>query len=290
MSFLFGSGGNSGSTSTTTTTTRIISSPLVSKKALCVGINNYPDPANRLAGCINDAIDWAAYLNGLGFSIQSLIDSNATSKNFKNILGEYFTSSKANDYIVCTYSGHGSNVPDNDGDEEDGRDECICLYDRFFIDDEIRELFKLVHPEATLVFISDSCHSGSCTRSFLNAMSFHGDANERLMPRYLPPKDDEEIRSLHFDTMNKRIFHPEENMKEILISGCLPTEYSYDARINGRNNGAMTAFALQVLKGNAPMTFNEFYKKLRTFLPTGRYSQTPQLEGSNENKQRIMFQ
>lgn len=284
MSFL-----HTGSTSTTTTTTRI-ATPTNNKKAVCFGINNYPDPANRLAGCVNDAADWGNYLRDTwGFNVQTLLDSQATSKNFKGILGGHIASSKAGDYIVCTYSGHGSNVPDKDGDEEDGRDECICLYDRFFIDDEIRELFKLLHPEATLVMISDSCHSGTVTRAFLRAM---GDANsdERLMPRYLPPKDDAEARLINLETVNARIFFPEPNMKEILIAGCLPTEYSYDARVNGRNNGAFTAYALQILKQNRNITFNDFYAKLRKILPSGNYPQTPCLEGSDTNKSRLMFQ
>jgi len=87
-----------------------------------------------------------------------------------------------------------------------------------------------------------------------------------------------------------RIFYPEENMNEILISGCLPTEYSYDARINSRNNGAMSANALAILKQQRDITFNDFYKKLRAVLPSSRYAQTPQLEGSDANKARLMFQ
>ena len=67
---------------------------LVVKRALCAGRNN-------------DATAWESCLNKLGFRTQSLIDANTTSKNFKNILGEYFTSPKANDHIICTYSGHG---------------------------------------------------------------------------------------------------------------------------------------------------------------------------------------
>lgn len=287
MSFLNNTNPTTPTTTTTSSTTTRIVNPSGNKMALCMGINNYPDPANRLAGCVNDAMDWAAYLQGKGFSTHTLVDENATSTNFKSVMGNYLYGSKAGDYIVCTYSGHGSNVPDKDGDEADGRDECICLYDRFFIDDEIRELFKLVHPEATLVMLSDSCHSGTVTRAFLQAM---GNADERLMPRYLPPKDDVEARLIDLETVNSRIFFPEPNMKEILVAGCLNTEYSYDARINGRNNGAFTSMALQILKSNPPLTFTDFYKKLRTVLPSNKYPQTPQLEGSDTNKNKIMFQ
>jgi len=274
-------------TSTTTaTTTRIV--PSTGKKiALCMGINEYPDPRNRLSGCVNDATDWSTLLGGTyGFNVKTLLDSQVTSRNFMEIFGNYLSESKAGDYIVATYSGHGSNVPDNNGDEEDGRDECICLYDRFFIDDEIRDLFKKINPEATLVFISDSCHSGTVTRAFLNAM---GDGNERLIPRYMPPEDNIEAGEIKVSKVQNTIFYPEQDMKEILIAGCTPTEFSYDARINGRNNGAMTAYAITVLKQNPTITFADFYAKLRVYLPSGSYPQTPLLEGSLEHKKSIMF-
>ncbi len=32
----------------------------MSKKALCIGINDYPGTQNDLSGCVNDANDWAA--------------------------------------------------------------------------------------------------------------------------------------------------------------------------------------------------------------------------------------
>ena len=33
------------------------------KKAVCIGINNYPGTSNDLQGCVNDANDWCALLN-----------------------------------------------------------------------------------------------------------------------------------------------------------------------------------------------------------------------------------
>ena len=47
---------------------------------------------------------------------------------------------------VIDVSSHGSNVKDNDGDEPDGRDEAVVMYDRFVIDDEIRAILDAM-PE-----------------------------------------------------------------------------------------------------------------------------------------------
>ena len=48
----------------------------MSKKALCIGINDYPGTANDLSGCVNDANDWVAELTTRGFAVQKLLDSS----------------------------------------------------------------------------------------------------------------------------------------------------------------------------------------------------------------------
>ena len=48
------------------------------KKAICVGINNYPGTSNDLQGCVNDAKDWLTALNSFGFETSLMLDSQAT--------------------------------------------------------------------------------------------------------------------------------------------------------------------------------------------------------------------
>jgi Caspase domain len=50
----------------------------MAKKALCIGINNYPATHMDLQGCVNDANDWAAALSGRGFAVTTLLDDQAT--------------------------------------------------------------------------------------------------------------------------------------------------------------------------------------------------------------------
>ena len=44
---------------------------------------------------------------------------------------------KAGDLFFMTYSGHGGQVRDSNGDEPDRKDETWCLYDGQLIDDEL---------------------------------------------------------------------------------------------------------------------------------------------------------
>ena len=245
------------------------------KKAVCVGINNYPGIFNDLKGCVNDARDWSALLQGRGFTTSMMLDSQATKANVKAALQGLVDSTNAGDIAVFTYSGHGTQVVDSDSDESDPYDEAICLYDGNVIDDELRAILQGIHPQAALVVISDSCFSGSVTRL----------AVEKAVPRFIPP-----AVSIAGRTARRPFLLPEADMPEILLTGCSDSEYSYDAEFDGRPNGAMTAFAIQVIKQNPTATYREFFADLRALLPSNDYPQSPQLEGSDFNKDRKLFE
>jgi len=281
---LFSSKPKTTTTKTTTTNTTRASSD--KKRALCTGINDYIGTQNDLRGCVNDARGWGSMLKDVyGFRVITLLDKQANHSAFTEAMGNMIADSRAGDSLVVTYSGHGTHTPDKNGDESDGRDEALCLYDGLLIDDAIRDMFKNLHPDATLTFISDSCHSGTVTRAFVSLM--HNEDAPR--PRYMPPEDDTEAFSTRGSDVKNRIFYPEEGMNEILISGCLPTEYSYDARLGGKYWGAMSYHALNILRKQPTITYENFYAKLRKDLPSSNYPQSPCLEGSDDNKKRIMF-
>jgi hypothetical protein len=245
------------------------------KKAVCIGINNYPGTSNDLYGCVNDAKDWSALLQGFGFEVSIMLDSQATRTNVKAALQGLIDSTNAGDVAVFTYSGHGTQVSDTSGDENDPYDEAVYLYDGTVKDDDLRVILDGIHPQATLIIISDSCFSGSVTRF----------TSEKAIPRFVPPT---------VSTANKMarrsFLVPESGMPEILISGCSDNEYSYDAEFNGRPNGAMSAYAIQVIKQNPNVTYREFFAGLRALLPSNDYPQSPQLEGSEANKDRKLFE
>jgi hypothetical protein len=211
----------------------------------------------------------------LGFDVSLMLDSQATAQNVKAALQGLVDATNAGDIAVFTYSGHGTQVVDKNSDEADPYDEAIFLYDDTVIDDELRVILQGIHPQATLVVISDSCFSGSVTRI----------AGEKAIPRFVPS-----AVSTVGKVARRPFLIPEADMPEILIAGCSDSEYSYDAEFDGRPNGAMTALALRVIKQNPDVTYREFYAGLRAFLPSEDYPQTPQLEGSDANKDRKLFE
>ena len=72
---------------------------------------------------------------------------------------------------------------------------------------------------------------------------------------------------------------------DLLMAGCQDQEFSYDARFNGRPNGAFTYYALKTLKAlSAGATYADWYAAIRKYLPGASYPQTPQLFGSQRNR------
>lgn len=290
--------GNKPSTTTTTTrmpletTTTTTRGDGVMKRAFTCGINDYYGSNNDLKGCRNDANNWASLLRDqYGFSVITLLDSQVTKANVKKTMLDLITTSKAGDSLVFTYSGHGTSVVDTNNDEIDGKDEAICLYGNsgidLMVDDEIREIFNQIPQGVKLVFISDSCFSGSISRAFLAAMN---DASYYSKPKYLPPSDDMEAMRLMGMPTVKAFAYPEEGMNHILLSGTDDKSYSYDVFLGGQNCGAFSYYAIKVLKENPRITYADFYSKLKVLLPSNQFPQVPQLEGSDANKNSIMFE
>ncbi len=80
----------------------------MNKQGLCIGINNYPGTENDLAGCVNDANDWAEALSARGFAVEKLLDRKATGEGIRKPIKAMITEAKKGDLLVIQYSGHGS--------------------------------------------------------------------------------------------------------------------------------------------------------------------------------------
>ena len=131
------------------------------KKAVVVGINNYPDPRNRLPSCVNDANRFGQLLNNqFGFTdVRTLLDGDATHDNFNDALDWLFSGATAQDKLVLFYSGHG------DTRLQDGvMEEYLVLHDRSYHDDNVaRRTEELAAGVFTAVI--DACFSGGMDKA-----------------------------------------------------------------------------------------------------------------------------
>lgn len=267
----------------------------MAKKALCIGINDYPYEGFDLLGCINDANAWAELLfSHYDFprsDIKLLTNAEAKKKDYINGIKSLLAGAASGDVLVFTNSSHGSYLADKSGDEEK-YDQVICPYDvkeNILLDDELREIFSDLKPGVRLTVISDSCHSGTVTRAIpIVPPSVADDIRMRFMDPHL--RGDRELQNVFKARPKRREVYPEAEMKELLLAGCKDIEYSYDARIRGVYHGAMSCFALQAIRdANYKITYAELVKRVRKLLDEVGFPQHPQLEGRDERKNQQIF-
>lgn len=251
--------------------------------ALCIGVNDYPGTDNDLAGCVNDAQDWADELTKRGFDTELMLDSEATGEAMRAGIRRKLAGAATGDRVVITYSGHGTWVPDDSGDEPDGRDEALCPYDIFtngpLVDDELYDILSERHRGTRVVVISDSCHSGTVARLAPPL----GASTDKV--RFLPPSvflaPDEAARASRIP----RVAAGRPRNAALLMSGCRDFEYSYDADFGGRPNGAFTYVALATLRDlPAGATYRDWAAAIAKRLPSRDYPQTPGLDGSSTQR------
>lgn len=147
--------------------------------AVVVGVGDYAnfgsEQGGDLPGAANDARAMRDVLVARwGFrpdGVRMLLDGEATRDGIRGALAEWLPSvAKPGDLVVFYYSGHGSQVFDQDGDETDGLDETLCPADvmrnssRLDIkDDELGGWLRAL-PTRNVTVILDACHSGTATR------------------------------------------------------------------------------------------------------------------------------
>ena len=259
----------------------------MARRALCVGINDYTGTSSDLTGCVNDANDWKEVLESRDFEVARLLDREATRKVLIGELRRLVGAARAGDILVFQFSGHGSWVPDEDGDEPDSRDEVLCPHDIEsggpITDDDLHAIFSERTPGARVVLIADSCHSGTVSR-FRRAVN--GEKRGHRV-RFLPPREFLSRASLRALGRGepRRSASPPGRRSALLLSGCLETEFSYDSVFRGRPNGAFSHAAIRALaRLPAGSTYLEWYAAIRRALPTAEHPQTPTLYGSSAEK------
>jgi metacaspase-1 len=251
------------------------------KLALCIGINDYP--GSPLAGCVNDALHWSDELDGRGYQVSQLLDQDATRDAMLTALMDLVADGDFGDRLVITYSGHGSWVPDRNGDEADQRDEVLCPVDLRtagpITDDELYAIFTGAARGVRVMFIADSCHSGTLQR-FAPAISNYVSGDHRTV-RFLPPAlwlppDDLAAAQAVASNPSRGRFR----RSGLVLSACRSDQVTYDVELDGKPQGLFSYVALRTLREGRAATFRAWHAAIRMQLPSVDYPDvTPQLDG-----------
>lgn len=136
--------------------------------AVLVGMADYPGEINDLPGTDEDARRIGRALSSniaaTQLDMTLLTNADATRHGVRAALQRVGRLAGSDDRVVFFYSGHGGSPA---GDEPDGHDESISLYDGDMIDDELSALFDHVNAGLTLVAF-DNCFSGGMYADLLD--------------------------------------------------------------------------------------------------------------------------
>lgn len=219
---------------------------------LMIGINDYQH-LDQLNGAVDDARDIHDALKSSGVSdVTLLLNRNATRQAILSAWSDILRKAADGDTVVFSYAGHGGQERERvPGSEADGLDEVFLLSGfkedatgngERLIDDELNRLFAAA-SHLKVVFVADSCHSGTMTRSFDRRA---GGAKTRLasygeiVDDQLPPPDPS-AASLDQEDMTNVVFFGAVQDHEVVL----------EFPIGGKPRGALSWSFARALRGHA---------------------------------------
>ena len=269
-----------------------------SNSALVIGIGDYPAESGwRNINGDKDIEIVCAFLKENGFTQNNIVilkNAEATKASIVQQFNLLAANAKMGDRIYIHFSGHGQQITDTDGDEEDGWDEAWIPYDaqklykkgiyegkNHLIDDEINLLLQNIRNkigvEGKLLVAVDACHSGDSTRG---------------------EEDDDEDDLIVRGTSTKFIIpgdwsHKKPNktpIQWITINACKSYQNNYECKVDGNNFGSLSysLYSLRSEIGNRPLDLvknmiSDTMKNLVTM------PQTIQIETQNNLNTTILF-
>lgn len=160
-------------------------------RALCLGLNkvsptHYAGWDGELFACEADARDMTTLATSHGFEATTLLTTDAGRDAVLNAIAAAASALESGDIFMLSYSGHGGQVFDENGDEKsnganDLIDETWCLFDGQMLDDELYSAFRKFKSGVRILLISDSCHSGTVAK--VRFYTQFAQLSDRAMPR-----------------------------------------------------------------------------------------------------------
>lgn len=251
------------------------------KKALLIGINYLEsDTPIQLKGCIKD-VEYIKQMliNDLEFQEENIIVLNdlptstnkPTGMNILTILQQLVSESQNYSELWIHYSGHGSQITDNNSDETDTKDEVIIPSDYATVgvirDDTLR--FYLNQLKCKTFMVMDCCNSGT---------------NIDLPHHYVYNQNE-----IVYSNESK---YESENTEIYKFSGCLDTQSSYslwDFETYGYR-GACTHALIDTLKEhNYDISYGSLLEKMNEWMVKNMSDQSPTFSSTNQNSLSVNF-
>ncbi|MEZ5783064.1 MAG: caspase family protein [Rhizobiaceae bacterium] len=277
-------------------------------RALVVGVSGYPALAEalRLTGPGNDTREFANSIVRLGVPAQNvtvLADGVAdltegivapgpgTKAAILSGLKQMEADSSPGDLVVFYFSGHGSQQPDLDGDEQGNADEIFLPYDvgkwgkegveSALIDDELRVRIDAILDKGTDFFgVIDACHSATGFRDIpgSDAKSREVSPLDLGVPSFNAPRSRQALVGNTRPATGKRgraaFFYAAQESEEALEK--VPPNGEA-----GQNFGVFTYHLVKRLNATPNLTYRNLHQAIMSDIKrnTLMATQTPEIEG-----------
>jgi hypothetical protein len=269
------------------------------KLALIVAISKYKPGTgwNDLASA-NDVPLIKEALLKQGFKEADIIvmkDAACTKDGILNGIQKYLIEKAApGDICVFHFSGHGEQVYDNNGDEDDGYDEALVPYDapmeyqpgvnKHLRDDDfgmkLQDLRLKLGENGELIVIVDACHSGSSTRG--NKGSMRGTDKKYQPAGYKAPV-------AKTNKINESIFglgdRKQGMAKMISLFASSSSELNSQYEKDGVEYGSLSmAFFKTVTNASKQMSYQAVFDQIKLEMHRFGLSQHPEAEGEMDKE------
>jgi hypothetical protein len=269
------------------------------KLALIVAISNYKSETgwNKLASA-NDVPLIKEALKKQGFKDADIVvmeDKAATKDGILNGIQKYLIEKAVpGDICVFHFSGHGEQVYDNNGDEDDGYDEALVPYDapmeyqpgveKHLRDDDfgikLQDLRLKLGEAGELIVIVDACHSGSSTRG--NKGSMRGTDKKYQPSNYKAPV-------AKTNKINESIFGLGDRKagmaKMISLFASSSSELNSQYEKDGIEYGSLSmAFFKTITNAGKQMSYQAVFDQIKLEMRKFGLSQHPEAEGEMDKE------
>jgi len=156
----------------------------VTRHGLVIGLGEYQDKSWSKIHGDSDVPIVKEMLKKCGYTdVITLINSTATKAGITDAFHNLLNKCHKGDMVYIHFSGHGQQITDVNGDEDDGWDEAWIPYDAMYaysssykgekhlIDDEIASwmtrISSKIGSSGSLLLVVDACHSGDSSRDDL---------------------------------------------------------------------------------------------------------------------------
>jgi len=265
------------------------------KIALLIGVSKYATGTQwKSLSSANDIILIKKALIAKGFKANEIIvlqDSLATHDGIINAIEALTQRAEKDNIVYFHFSGHGQQLYDDNGDEEDGLDESIVPYDapmkfrngqkeKHIRDDYLNRSFEKLRlkigTKGQLIVTLDACHSGTGTRGVNDALPTSRGTNVIYGNK---PTDD--ISNTKQDNNFGLATNQQSMAPMFCFFGSGPQELNYQYQIKDMEVGSLSYSIYKAFeRTNNAATFRDIFDKIKTQMAVIAPLQSPQAEGN----------